>query len=203
MNNMPTSVITAIILLTIVAAAVVLYFVWRGSAFKKGSYGDDVVARYLQRYCLSRNFKALRHTQVSDGEETLQLDHVLVGFFGVLFVTVLQVKGELYGDIRDPKWVITDGNRRTSLQNPLMEGQRKLAAFRSILSRRKIYNIPVEHAVVVVSHGEPKLYLTNAEAKTPVFTLKQFKRYLSTAKFEQDNNLDVEQLVRVMDGCGK
>lgn len=184
--------------LVLLVAGILVAYLWNRNRYKNGVYGQNTVGAYLKRYCLSRNFKVLSQVSLNDGHDSINVDHILVGFFGILFVKVVQVKEELYADLRSDTWSIADDERKIAIPNPVKENERQVEAFRTMLSRKKIYRIPVEPVTVVVSlHRELKFYLTNTSDAQPnqVMDLKRFKRYLEGPHFEKDNDMDVEALV--------
>lgn len=193
--------VICLILLAVVAALLAGYYIWLSMCFTKGTYGKNKIGGLLRRYSLSRNFKVLDDVTMSNGGQTVTVDHVMVGFFGILFVTVLQGKGEFYGDLKEKKWTFSDNGKKVSFDNPVLANQEKIELFRRIMSQKKIYNLPIEAVVTVVGFGkQTPIYLTNAANENTVFSVKAFRKYLNNVKFEKDNNLDVEELAKVIRG---
>lgn len=186
----------ALVVLAIIAASALIYYVYISSLYSKGLYGFNSVGSFLKRYSLSRNFKTLSNVIISDAKDSAKIDHVLVGFFGVLFVNVIQVKTELYGDIKEDLWSLSEGGKKVSIPNPVKISRENLEAFRSMLSRKKIYKVPMEQIVVIVGFGKPPaLYLSNLGGTTPTMSISQMKKLLSNSRFSKDNDVDVDLIV--------
>ena len=189
--NNPVSIICGILLVMLIVYSLVEYFI-RGAAFKKGEHGKQFVADTLKRFASPRQMTVLENVSVSDGETTVQFDHVLVGYFGVLFVQSIQGGGSFWGDGKEDVWAFTDNGDKVLFKNPITELDEKIKVFRRALSKNKVYRVPVESAVVIVTMGkEPKLYLSNiAETECSVLTQEMFKAHLNE-HFEKDNGTDV------------
>lgn len=188
--------IVAFVILCAVAVVALIYYIYVATLFKNGTYASKIIGGFLKRYCLSRNFKVLSDVNLSDKKDSLHSDFVLVGFFGILLVHVLQIKEDLYGDLKEDSWTLSDKGNKTSIPNPVKTSHANIEAFRAMLARRKIYRIPLEEMVVTIGFGkEPSLYLTNLAGSTPTITYKQMKKLLSSSKFEKDNDLDVDMLL--------
>lgn len=192
--NNPISIICAILLVLLVIYSLVEYFL-RGAAFKKGEHGKQFVTDTLKRFASPRKMTVLENVSVNDGENTVTFDHVLIGYFGVLFVQAIQGGGSFWGDGKEDVWAFTDGDDKVLFKNPIGELNEKIRVFRRALSHNKIYRVPVESAVVIVTMGkEPKLYLSNlADSECQVMTQEMFKAHLNE-EFEKDNGVDVEAL---------
>lgn len=185
-------------LILVVAAtvyALVVYF-RRSTLFKKGKYGRYFVNKALKRFAAPRKMTVLQDVTIKDGEHTAHFDHVLIGYFGVLFLQSIQGSGSFWADAKQENWAFTDGsNAKLIFKNPLKEMDEKIAVFRQALSRNKIYNVPVDSSVVVVTLGEiPKMYLSNISNPNAILIYKKLKEYLSLSKFEQDNGVNPEQI---------
>lgn len=192
--NNPISIICAILLILLIVYSLVEYFI-RGAAFKKGEHGKQFVNDTLKRFASPRKMTVMENVSLTDGESTVTFDHVLIGYFGVLFVQSIQGGGSFWGDGKEEIWAFTDSDDKVLFKNPIEEMNEKIHVFRRALSRNKVYRVPVESAVVIVTMGkEPKLYLSNlADAECKILTQEMFKAYLDE-KFEKDNGVDVEAL---------
>ena len=70
-------------------AVVLLWYLRKSMLFSKGNYGKKTVKSILNRYAISRNYKVLENVQLQLDGKTQTIDFVLVGFFGLLFVSCL------------------------------------------------------------------------------------------------------------------
>lgn len=179
--------------IAVIIVSISLYLI-KTSAFKKGKYGKDVVTTALKKFSSPRKMTVLSDVSISDGNKTATFDHVLIGYFGVLFLQSIQGKGSFYGDSTEKVWTFTQDKEKITFVNPLDEMEEKIELFRSVLGKNKIYNVPVESAVVVIGLGdEPKLYLSNV-AENAVLTEKTLLPFLRSSKFELDNQIDPEAI---------
>ena len=113
---------------------------------------------------------------------------MLVGFFGLLFVSALQGEGDFYGDLKEPRWsfVDADHDRKVRFDNPVLEMDKKVDLFRRLMSQKKVYNLKIDTAVVVVgTKSEVPMYLSHMGEENIVMTVKDFKRFLEKEKFER------------------
>ena len=133
-----------------------------------------------------------------DGK-TQTIDFVMVGEFGLLFVSALQGKGDFYGDFTEEYWSFVDNERKVRFLNPVKEMDKKLDMFRRLMAKKKVYNLKIESAVVIVgSKADAPMYLSHVGKENIVMTVNQFKKLLEKEKFEQDNNIDVAAVTDVL-----
>lgn len=152
----------------------------------------------LQRYAGIRNFKVLSDIDLEIGGKSAHFDGVLVGFFGILFVTSLDETASYYGTEREEKWtVVNKKGEKTYLPNPVQRGVEMVDVVRTIFSKNNVYNIQMEHVVLLT--GWDKKTETFIPAGLPVYRKKELKQYLRKTKFEKDNNVDVEQLCALLE----
>lgn len=180
-----------VVLMVLLIAFTLSVYLRRSSYFKKGLWGKKSVDSSLKRFASRRGMTVLSDVTVSDGSESARFDHVLIGYFGVLFVQSIQGAGSFWGDGEEDTWAFTDGDSKLLFKNPLSEMEEKVAVFRRVLSKNKIYRVPVESTVVIVTLAEtPKMYLSNIEDPSTLLTQKGFASFLQQEQFEQDNGVD-------------
>ncbi len=196
---METYLIAIVVIAVIVAVATAAWYLRKMLLFSKGTYGKKTVNAILRRYALSHNFKVLENVTVRcDGKEQT-IDFVLVGFFGLLFVSALQGKGDFYGDLKEARWSFVDDEKKVRFDNPVLEMDKKIELFRRLMAQKKVYNLKVDSAVVVVSSkSNVPMYLSHMRSENIVMTTKEFKRFLQKEKFEKDNNVDVPALTKLL-----
>lgn len=120
---MKTSIFAVIAVVLVALAVVLLWYLRKSMLFSKGNYGKKTVKSILNRYAISRNYKVLENVQLQLDGKTQTIDFVLVGFFGLLFVSALQGEGDFYGDLKEPRWsfVDADHDRKVRFDNPVLE----------------------------------------------------------------------------------
>lgn len=198
MNN-PTVWIFAGIFITCILLSLALYL-YRSSFFRKGEYGKHFVSKALNRHAAPRGMKVLTDVSVTNGSESAHFDHVLIGYFGVLFIQSIQGAGSFWGDGKQDTWAFSDEKSKTKLlfKNPFNEMNAKLSVFRSVLAQNKQYNIPVDSAVVIVTLGDaPKMYLSNVKESNTIMLDSQLSAFLRDERFEQDHGVDIDAVAKL------
>jgi len=197
MQTTITWVCAAILIVLIIAS--LLAYLNRGAYFKKGEYGKHFVGKQLKSYSSNRDVTILSDVSVNDGEKAVHFDHVLIGYFGVLFLQSIQGSGSFWGDGKQEYWAFTDsGKSKIIFKNPLTEMDEKVQVFRRALGKNKVYNVPVHSAVVIVTMGQaPKMYLSNIKDDGSILLEKQLREYLHSEMFEQDNKVDPKAIAEI------
>lgn len=156
-------------------------------------------ARELKNFSLIRGFKVLSNLELNWQGKTVHIENLLIGYFGILLVTTCGARGGFYGTLDGNSWVLAQGEsaeggggKRREIQNPCKEQVQILAMLREILSKKKIYNLPMEHIV----------YFSNRSRKTTVSITHngelllsgKLKGYLGKTKFERDIGIDIAEV---------
>lgn len=190
---------TFLIVVAVIAALVVAWYLQKSIRFAKGKYGKQSVKSTLQHFAVSRNYKVLENVQMEFNGETQTIDFVLVGFFGLIFVSALQGNGDFYGDFKEKYWFFVDEDQKVRFSNPVIEMDKKIDMFRKLMAQKKVYNLKIDPAVVVVSSkADTPLYLSHVGDDNIVMGLNNFKKFLNQEKFEKDNDLDVEAIAKLL-----
>lgn len=161
---------------------------------KLGKDGEKKVAKLLKRFAGIRSYKVINDLYLPLYDKTTQIDHLLVGFFGILVIETKNMKGEVYGDPKKKDWMHIVGGKKHSFYNPLMQNQTHIDCVRHWLGKEGMYNVNIETAVVFTN---PKLdlYVPN---RLPIFRIKGFKKLLHQSKFDKDANYDVEKITTAL-----
>ena len=196
MNN---SVIILIAVVAFCAAVFIAWYLMKNLRFTKGNYGKQTVKSILKRFAFPRKYKVLENVSMELDGKTQTIDFVIVGEFGLLFVSALQGKGDFYGDFTEEYWSFVDNEKKVRFLNPVKEMDKKLDMFRRLMAKKKVYNLKIESAVVIVgSKADAPMYLSHVGKENIVMTVNQFKKLLEKEKFEQDNNIDVAAVTDVL-----
>ncbi len=196
MNN---SVIILIAVVAFCAAGFIAWYLMKNLRFTKGNYGKQTVKSILKRFAFPRKYKVLENVSMELDGKTQTIDFVIVGEFGLLFVSALQGKGDFYGDFTEEYWSFVDNEKKVRFLNPVKEMDKKLDMFRRLMAKKKVYNLKIESAVVIVgSKADAPMYLSHVGKENIVMTVNQFKKLLEKEKFEQDNNIDVAAVTDVL-----
>ena len=196
MNN---SVIILIAVVAFCAAVFIAWYLMKNLRFTKGNYGKQTVKSILKRFAFPRKYKVLENVSMELDGKTQTIDFVMVGEFALLFVSALQGKGDFYGDFTEEYWSFVDNEKKVRFLNPVKEMDKKLDMFRRLMAKKKVYNLKIESAVVIVgSKADAPMYLSHVGKENIVMTVNQFKKLLEKEKFEQDNNIDVAAVTDVL-----
>lgn len=188
--------------LALVALTVIIFLIrfitWR-RAVQQGRHVHNKVDGILKKYGLLRNFKVLRNVTISYGNRSAVAEHVLIGFFGILFLTARGETADFYGERRPGDWLMIQkkksGDVKHKIENPIQHNEEVMSITRELLGHSGVYNTPMEG--LVIFSGRPKK-TTIYCADNTVKRLKDLKSYLNKAKFDKDNNLDVPKIEKIL-----
>lgn len=178
----------------LILAAVLSVLLKKRKIKKLGIDGEKKVARVLRKFAGIRSFKVINDLYLPLYDKTTQIDHVLIGFFGILVIETKNLKGEIYGDPKKKDWLHIVGDQKHKLYNPLMQNQAHIDCIRHILGTENIYSVNIE-SLVVFSNKKVQLFVPN---KLPVINIKKLNKLLHKERFEKDNNFDVEKITNVL-----
>lgn len=185
--------------LVLTAAAVGIYFLTRFLSYKKGTLGKNRVDSTLKKFGVIRNYKVLKDVHLSVGGREAQIDHMMIGFFGILFVSTVNDTAEYYGEVKDPSWTKVSGKsgeKRTRIDNLVEKNLRNIDVVREIFAKNDVFNIKMEGLVVFC--GNRKKTLIGITGSPSLMTYQKFKSYVRKSKFEKDNNVDVPALYNLI-----
>ncbi len=184
-------------LIFIIAALVIfiaVVMVWYNGRYRtqkdKGRDANkEKVVRQIRNFARQNQFRFIAPLQLENKGDSVCLDAVLIGYFGVLGVIALGYNGEVYGKAEDENWVqITPKGERNTFRSPEKESAIALRALRNGLISEKQKNIPVE---VVYVFGDK-----NAQLGIPrslgVMRSKDLKNLLGKDRFLDDCGLDLD-----------
>lgn len=128
----------------------------------------------------------------------MHIDHILIGFFGIMVVNTQNLPGSIYGDGRGKNWthVVTKNGRetKTSFPNPLLENQQAVDAVREVLSTNGVYKVNIESWVVFTR----KKASLNLPKGLSVLGIKNFKKLLKKSRYSADGNVNVPQVASLL-----
>ncbi|MDF2567480.1 MAG: nuclease [Oscillospiraceae bacterium] len=157
---------------------------------KLGIKGEKKVMKILKPYAAIRGYKVLNDIYLPLYDQTTQVDHILIGYFGLIVIETKNYRGEIYGDPKANDWIHIMGNERHNLYNPLKQNQTHIDCIRHIFSKEKLYNINIESLVVFSG----KKIVLNIPKGLPVIKLKKLKSHLKKAEYQKDKDVDVNKI---------
>lgn len=156
---------------------------------KSGVYVHNKVDGILKRYGIIRNFKILRDFEISANGESVKVEHALIGFFGIIFISARGETADFYGEKTSEDWLMIKNEKKTRIENPIAKNDKAIRIARNLLGKNKIYNIPME-GIAVFNGREKKTTIYCAD--NTIMRCKELYKYLNKAKFDKDNNVDVD-----------
>ena len=184
--------VIALVVLTIIIVSVRL--ILSAVQKKRGVYVHNKVDSILKRYGVIRNFKILRDFTLSADGESVHVEHALIGFFGIIFLTAKGETADFYGDRKDEQWLMIKDEKKTKIENPIAKNEKAMSIARAILGQHKIYSVPME-GLVVFSGNEKKTTIYCAD--NTIIRYKNLSKYLNKAKFDKDNEIDVDVIEKL------
>ena len=157
------------------------------------------VKKILKGYAISRRYKVLNDVTLTFKGKSAHVDCMMVGYFGILFVNTLDLKGaELFGGEHEDKWALLYKNEKSHVDNLYKKTVMFNSFLRDVFSAEKIYSIPFENAVCIKCKDDVKQINANVSAMN-ILTPKQLKKYIRRVKFEKDLGVDVEKIVKCIE----
>ncbi|TCL42830.1 MULTISPECIES: nuclease-related domain-containing protein [Oscillospiraceae] len=175
-----------------VALLIGAWYLYRYLLYRSGKLGKQKVSAALKKFGVIRNFKVVDDLNLSYNGRAAHIDHMLIGFFGILFVSTVNDTAEYYGDAKSEGWTQVTAKTRKKMPNLMQENLHNIDVVREIFSKNDIYNIQMEG--VTVFCGSVKKSLIGITGAQGLMTFKKFKAYLGKAKFDKDNDVDVPGL---------
>ena len=163
---------------------------------KNGQYGKKKVVGQLKKFGPIRGYQVLTDLPLTNGKKTSTADGILVGYFGLMVVSAVQDIGEYYGDLDSEKWIRYWKERKYFLENTYARNHETAMIIRDLLSREKIYRVPVDEFVVFT--GKKSKVLVCIKNGGELIPYSSFKSLLGRSKYEEDKGYNVEQIAEIL-----
>ena len=195
MDSQLRTLIAVIILIVMVIIGYFLYQQYKKSKNKKiGRRGEKSVARKLNAICRKKGFRVIHDLYLPLYDKTTQIDHVVIGDFGIVAVETKALNGEIYGSAEDECWAQVIGTKKNRHYNPLKQNAAHIDCMRHILKKDGVYVVVIDSLVVFSSKN---VYL-NIEKGMPVITLNLLKKYFKKPKYNKDANVDIDKVYNTL-----
>ena len=201
--EMTQETIYSIILMGLMIVGIVLTFVV-GKTTTDPAKLHKRVYNLLNNYARPRKFRVLNNVPVETKDGVQTVDHVMVGYFGLLFVNDLLLHGDYYGELPDSQWICSKTDKQSdtttrigSVANPLLSARACMEASVDLLARHCVYNMPMD-AIAVKAHKKGEFVITGS--KNCVFTLRSLRGFLQYNFFLKDTGLDVDKVCAILEG---
>lgn len=201
MDWLSTEIILGIVFAVMLAVAVLIWHFYT----KAKKSADPIraakrVHRALSGFANIRKYRVLSDVQLGN----VKIDHIMVGYFGMLLVSDLAHHGYYYGKIDDSRWVCSDPPEmlekgetlnRVHIGNPLPQTDEAMRILRERLSKSGIYKVQME-SIAVIADKSSVVQITGA--KNRVMNIKGLSALLSHSKYSSDTGLDVDKICKVI-----
>ena len=186
---------------TILFVFLLVLILWGGSYLldftdrKRLVYGKKKVKTALLNFSKQRGFKLFRNLTLDLDGERIHFDNLVVGFFGLLAVNVLEPQGEYCGEESEDKWVYTDkDSNRDYIENPIKQNTDALSKLKKAIGKEAgIYKFSTD-AVTVFGGKESKTQVYT-KSQDKVCYAKNFNAFLKDERFTKDTGVDLDKLV--------
>lgn len=159
---------------------------------KQGRAGEAKVASILNSFAFSHGFKVINDISIPLYDGCTQIDHILIGEFGLLVVETKSHKGDIYAEPRAKEWVHIIGGKKERIYNPLLQNKTHVDALRHQLQKHEIYKVPIESIVVFSGANKKNLYI---EKGHPVIDIRKLKKYLANnERYIEDKGVEVKKV---------
>lgn len=156
------------------------------------------VTGILKRFAGIRQFKVLTDLNLEFNGKKAHFDEVLIGFYGISFITCLNESASYYGQEKDQKWsCVKSDNQRAYLPNPVIAGVEGIDVVRRIFSSNQVYNIQMEHLIVFTGSGKKTEIFV--KTSSPAVKRKDLAKLLGKVRYQKDNSVDVAQLAALLE----
>lgn len=189
-------VYVGLIVLVAVIAGIVLLVRYRKKRIERlGVKGEKMVAKILKPWAMVRSYKVINDLYLPLYDKTTQIDHVVIGFFGMVVIETKNMRGEVYGDPRAKEWTYIIGDSKRKLYNPIKQNQAHIDCIRHCLAKENIYNVTIDN-VVVFADNKVQLYLQKGDGT--VIKRNRLKKLLRKSRYEKDRDVDVERVYQAL-----
>lgn len=163
--------------------------------FQSATSGHKKVISTLKKYAFLRSFKVLSDYKFNHKDKIIKIDNILVGFFGIIIVTDINVKGEIYIENgRNTEWLNIENSKKTKIGNPLNESTEIVSFIKAMLREEKIRNVQIDN-IIVFTNKQLEIYKPN---KAPIIKIGEFSDFLHQPKYDIDNEVDVDAIVEII-----
>ena len=189
-----TYLIVSIVFAVIVIIFIAIYFGYKrykeNRIYKAGKNGEKQVQHMLHKIAKKNHYQVLNDIYLPLYEESTQIDHIVIGNFGIAVLETKNLGGEIYGTGKDKNWTQILKEERKTFYNPLLQNKTHIDCVQHLLQKEKIYKVPVESLVVFTNpHCE-----LNIDRGNPIITIDLLKKYFKKPQFKKDVGVDVQKV---------
>lgn len=175
------------------------WYLWRkkkreSATDRIGAAGERLMASQLKKIAGQYGWTVLNNVYLPLYDKTTQIDHLIVGEFGVLVVETKHISGVIYGDAASKNWKQDIGKKHNTLYNPLLQNKAHLDCLSHHLKKAGLKNVSVS-GVVVFSAKDAYLNLPKG---LPVVTMDRLPDFLKRSSFHARSKTDPQEVLRAI-----
>lgn len=193
-----TYIIGSVIFAVIAIIFIVIYFAYKrhkeNRIYKAGKKGEKQVQHILNSISRKNHFKIINDIYLPLYEESTQIDHIVIGTFGIAVLETKNLGGEIYGTKKDKNWTQILKEERKTIYNPLLQNKTHIDCIQHLLQKENIYKVPVESLIVFTNpHCE-----LNIDRGNPIITIDLLKKYFKKPQFKKDAGVDPQKVYEAL-----
>ncbi|MDO6763711.1 nuclease-related domain-containing protein [Agarivorans sp. 1_MG-2023] len=158
---------------------VVFSFIIRKTWFK-GWFGELLLSLSFRFFLDGKLYKLVNDVTLHCEDGTTQVDHVLISPFGIFVVETKNMKGWIFGSVRQKQWTQQIYRHRSKFQNPLHQNYKHLKALEFSLDLK-----PTDLFSVVCFVGDASFKTAMPENVTHIRGCLRYIRSKLESKFSE------------------
>lgn len=162
--------------------------------YRIGKNGERQVQKTLEKITKKAGGKLINDLYLPLYDNTTQIDHILIGPFGMVVIESKNIAGEIYGNRDEKYWTHIIKHEKKKLYNPLEQNRAHIDCIRYWLQKEHVYNVPIE-SLVIFAGGRCDLHIPR---HLPVITLAQAKNYFKQRQFQKNSGVDVDRVYHAL-----
>lgn len=196
-SHLPLTVLRTENIIFFLGILFILFLLNRGVKKMKIRYsgwkGEMIVSRLLKKIAKNR-FIVMNDIMLPLYNNMTQIDHLVIGPFGVMCVETKNHSGVIKGSMDDVYWKQRLGFRTRSFYNPLSQNQTHVHAVHYFLRKEGLHHVPVYNLVVFSSNN---VSIKLNEDHLPVIPVHYLKKYFKDKAFDEPK-VDMEKVVEAI-----
>ncbi|MBQ2756142.1 MAG: NERD domain-containing protein [Oscillospiraceae bacterium] len=209
MDKIEMIILIASVAAIVILAAVLIPLLIKRDQLKKGIYGRKKVYSILKRFASFRNYKVVSDVTIKNGNKSAYYENILVSYYGLMIVKTVNDKSDYYGSTYDKQWAKVTGNvekgkyKKEYVPNMITEIEDSVNFLREEFTRKKVYGIKMDSVIVLTRRKKGGMSQMYVSGYSDFKNIGGFKSLLRAAKYEKDNNVDVDAVVELINSISE
>jgi hypothetical protein len=160
-----------------------------------GFFGESAVKRILSRLPKDE-YEILNDILIANGDNTSQIDHIVVSLYGIFIIETKNYSGWILGDERAKKWTQVLYKHKFSFVNPIRQNYGHIIAIKSLLLERGVISLPLPNDLFLsLVAFAPKCELKVRLEKTPVIKYNELIPIIRERTFKIMNQAQMASII--------